>query len=95
MNKLMNHLTDIGVLLDELFCSFQLLSLWFKLQCNAFVANCSTELLAAFIWDRVVPQIHRFQRPVDVRNMPFHEAKSGHKLVSIDRMQMKNISNRT
>ena len=25
------------------------------------IANCSTKLLAAFIWDKVVAQIHRFQ----------------------------------
>ena len=27
--------------------------------------------------------------------VPFHEAKSGHKLVSIDRVETKNISNKT
>ncbi len=47
---------NIGVLLDELFYCYQLSviapkypSLLFKLQFDAFVASCSTELPAAFI----------------------------------------------
>ena len=36
-----------------------------KLQSDAFVANCITELLFAFFWDVVVPQVDRSQGPVD------------------------------
>ena len=36
-----------------------------KLQCDAFAANCITELLFAFFWDVVVPQVDRSQGPVD------------------------------
>ena len=39
-----------------------------KLQCDVFALHCVTKLLFAFIWDLVRPQIHRVQRPVDIRN---------------------------
>ena len=66
-----------------------------KSKCDVFALHCVTKLLFAFIWDQIVRQIHRVQRPIDVRNIPFHEAKSGHKLVSTGQKQTKRISNKT
>ena len=39
-----------------------------KLQCGVFALHCVTKLLFAFIWDRIVPQIHRVQRPIDLEH---------------------------
>ena len=47
-----------------------------KLQCYVLALHCVTELLFAFIWDLIEPQIHRVQRPVDVRNIPFQFQRS-------------------
>ena len=39
------------------------------MQCGVFALDCVTELLFAFIWDLIEPQIHRVQRPVDFQRL--------------------------
>ena len=37
-----------------------------KSQCDAFAFHCVTKLLFARIWDSIIPQIHRVQRPIEL-----------------------------
>ena len=50
---------------DVVFYCFCMKCHVLKLKCDVFALHCVTKLLFAFIWDIVVPQIHRVQRPVE------------------------------
>ena len=91
----MNHLTDIGVLLDELFYHF------LRYGCGS---SCNVMLLlptAARSCRQPSSGIELYLKSTDFSallifgTIPFHEGKSGHKLVNIGRMQTKSISNNT
>ena len=85
-------LTDIGVLLDELFYRYEY-------RCGS---SCNVMLLlptAARSCRQPSSGIELYLKSTDfsalLRKIRFHEAKSECKLVSIGRMQTKSISNNT